>query len=80
VIFRNDSHVDLGMMLMRLQKHHYQDLPDHVKRTLGPMPEGFLNYFTKRYPRLFMHVHRVISDTHLHMESMFRAYFDLPES
>ena len=55
-------------------------LPDHVKRTLGPMPEGFLSYFTKRFPRLFMHVHRVISDTHLHTESMFRAYFELNES
>lgn len=62
------------------QKHHYQDLPDHVKRTLGPMPEGFLGYFTKRFPRLFMHVHGVISDTHLHTESMFRAYFELNES
>ncbi|KAG6380148.1 ribonuclease 2-5A-domain-containing protein [Boletus reticuloceps] len=63
-----------------LQKHHYQDLPDHVKRTLGPMPEGFLSYFTKRFPRLFMHVHGVISDTYLHTESMFRAYFELNES
>ncbi|KAH0831148.1 hypothetical protein J3R83DRAFT_13720 [Lanmaoa asiatica] len=65
---------------LRNKKHHYQDLPDHVKRTLGPMPEGFLSYFTKRFPRLFMHVHGVISDTHLHTESMFRAYFDLIES
>ena len=63
-----------------LQKHHYQDLPDHVKRTLGPMPEGFLGYFTKRFPRLFMHVHGVISDTHLYTESMFRAYFEPNES
>ncbi|KAF8556576.1 kinase-like protein [Imleria badia] len=62
------------------QKHHYQDLPDHVKRTLGPMPEGFLSYFTKRFPQLFVHVHGVISDTHLYTESMFRAYFELNES
>ncbi|KAF8128728.1 hypothetical protein EV363DRAFT_1507755 [Boletus edulis] len=65
---------------LRNKKHHYQDLPDHVKRTLGPMPEGFLSYFTKRFPRLFMHVHGVISDTYLHTESMFRAYFELHES
>lgn len=59
------------------KKHHYQDLPDHVKRHLGPMPEGFLSYFTRRFPRLFMHVHGVISNTPLCHESMFRTYFEL---
>ncbi|KAJ6511348.1 ribonuclease 2-5A-domain-containing protein [Mycena vitilis] len=34
---------------LRNKKHHYQDLPDNVKRH-GPMPEGFLAYFTRRYP------------------------------
>lgn len=62
---------------LRNKKHHYQDLPDHVKRHLGPMPEGFLSYFTRRFPRLFMHVHRVISNTPLCHESMFRTYFEL---
>ncbi|TFK31956.1 hypothetical protein BDQ12DRAFT_744289 [Crucibulum laeve] len=65
---------------LRNKKHHYQDLPENVKRTLGPMPEGFLAYFTTKYPRLFLHVHGVIGDTGLQYESMFRAYFELPES
>ena len=59
------------------QKHHYQDLPEHVKRHVGSMPEGYLTYFTRRYPRLFLHVHTVISDSFLRQESMFRPYFDL---
>ncbi|KAJ7625014.1 hypothetical protein DFH06DRAFT_1142336 [Mycena polygramma] len=62
---------------LRNKKHHYQDLPDNVKRHLGPMPEGFLAYFTRRFPRLFLHVHSVIGDTSLRSESMFRSYFDL---
>ncbi|KAG2126579.1 hypothetical protein DEU56DRAFT_915970 [Suillus clintonianus] len=62
---------------LRNKKHHYQDLPDHVKRHLGPMPEGFLSYFTRRFPNLFMHVHGVISNTSLCHESMFRTYFEL---
>ncbi|KIJ63631.1 hypothetical protein HYDPIDRAFT_113122 [Hydnomerulius pinastri MD-312] len=65
---------------LRNKKHHYQDLPEHVKRNLGPMPEGFLAYFTRRFPRLFMHVHGVISETTLCRESMFRGYFELSES
>ena len=59
------------------QKHHYQDLPDNVKRLLGSMPEGFLAYFTRRFPRLFLHVHDVISHSALRTESMFRTYFQL---
>ncbi|KAF8802390.1 hypothetical protein BYT27DRAFT_6766807 [Phlegmacium glaucopus] len=68
------------MRALRNKKHHYQDLPENVKRHLGPMPEGFLGYFTRRYPKLFMHVHGVVKDTGLHGESMFRTYFELPES
>lgn len=64
---------------LRNKKHHYQDLPENVKRHLGPMPEGFLAYFTRRFPRLFMHVHGVISETPLCTESIFRTYFELNE-
>ncbi|KAJ7326446.1 ribonuclease 2-5A-domain-containing protein [Mycena albidolilacea] len=62
---------------LRNKKHHYQDLPDKVKRNLGPMPEGFLAYFTRRFPRLFLHMHSVVGDTSLRTESMFRSYFEL---
>lgn len=62
-----------------VQKHHYQDLPDNVKRHVGSMPEGYLSYFTKRFPRLFLHVYNVIADSSLRHESMFRSYFEVPE-
>ncbi|KAI9056342.1 hypothetical protein FKP32DRAFT_1586082 [Trametes sanguinea] len=64
---------------LRNKKHHYQDLPDNVKRLLGSMPEGFLAYFTRRFPRLFLHVHGVISSSSLRSESMFRTYYELSE-
>lgn len=65
---------------LRNKKHHYQDLPDNVKRSLGAMPEGFLAYFTRRYPQLFLHVHSVVSSTSLRQESMFKSYFELTDS
>ena len=69
----------LGCISHMLQKHHYQDLPDNVKRQIGSMPEGFLSYFTRRFPRLFLHVHSVVSSSSLRYESMFRTYFELSE-
>ena len=62
------------------QRNHYQDLPDELKVQLGPMPDGFLEYFTSRYPRLLVYVHEVVKETGLHSESMFKNYFELPES
>ncbi|KAI0672326.1 hypothetical protein C8Q78DRAFT_1026414 [Trametes maxima] len=64
---------------LRNKKHHYQDLPDNVKRLLGSMPEGFLAYFTRKFPRLFLHVHAVIAASTLRTESMFRTYYQLTD-
>jgi serine/threonine-protein kinase/endoribonuclease IRE1 len=64
-------------MLISYQKNHYQDLPENVKRHLGPLPDGFLSYFTRRFPALFLHVYSVISDLPLRHEPMFRSYFEL---
>jgi serine/threonine-protein kinase/endoribonuclease IRE1 len=59
------------------QKHHYQDLPEPVKRQLGPLPEGFLSYFTNRFPNLLLHVYRVIADDeHLREERIFKPFFE----
>ncbi|PCH36905.1 hypothetical protein WOLCODRAFT_140635 [Wolfiporia cocos MD-104 SS10] len=64
---------------LRNKKHHYQDLPDNVKRLLGSMPEGFLAYFTQRFPQLLLHVHSVVSASSLRNESMFRTYYELTD-
>ncbi|KAF8721207.1 hypothetical protein RHS02_08933, partial [Rhizoctonia solani] len=64
---------------LRNKKNHYQDLPDNVKRHLGPLPEGFLSYFTRRFPKLFLHVYCVVEGSPLMVEPMFRSYFALEE-
>ena len=43
------------------------------------MPDGYLAYFTRRFPQLFLHVHTVIRTSGLRSESMFRSYFELPD-
>ena len=50
-----------------------------MKRLLGTMPEGFLAYFTRRFPKLFLHVHGVIASSVLRTESMFRSYYELKD-
>ncbi|NXJ94681.1 ERN1 endoribonuclease, partial [Corythaixoides concolor] len=56
-----------------LQKHHYHELPADVRAALGSVPDGFVQYFTSRFPRLLLHTHgamRVCAH-----EQLFRSYY-----
>ncbi|KAJ9120815.1 hypothetical protein QFC22_002749 [Naganishia vaughanmartiniae] len=65
---------------MRNKRNHYQDLPETLKKRVGPLPDGYLNYFTTRFPALFTHVHQVVYESKLRHESQFAPYFSLDES
>ncbi|PLW29576.1 hypothetical protein PCASD_20472 [Puccinia coronata f. sp. avenae] len=67
------------LRVMRNKKHHFQDLPDGVKKALGDIPEGFLNYFSRKFPSLLVHVYSVVLDSNLKSEHLFAAYFEIDE-
>ena len=65
---------------MRNKKHHYQDLPPTLKKILGSLPDGYLNYFTRRFPELFLHVYNtIIQQPLIRTEPVFREYFHCAE-
>ncbi|KAJ1561525.1 bifunctional endoribonuclease/protein kinase ire1 [Cladochytrium tenue] len=62
---------------MRNKKHHFQDLPAEGRRVLGDVPDGFLAYFSTRFPSLLLHVHGFVADSRaLRGEPAFRSYFE----
>ncbi|ORY54410.1 hypothetical protein LY90DRAFT_412463 [Neocallimastix californiae] len=62
---------------LRNKKHHYQDLPDYVKEALGPIPDGFLEYFTSRFPYLLLHIYYIIVNTKiLRNDPIFESYLN----
>uniref|UniRef100_A0A3Q3VZK0 Serine/threonine-protein kinase/endoribonuclease IRE1 n=1 Tax=Mola mola TaxID=94237 RepID=A0A3Q3VZK0_MOLML len=70
--YKGNSVRDL-LRAMRNKKHHYHELPPAVQEALGELPEGFINYFTSRFPRLLMHTH-----ASLHIcchERLFHPYY-----
>ncbi|KAK9447041.1 uncharacterized protein V1518DRAFT_422067 [Limtongia smithiae] len=73
--YHTDKVLDL-LRALRNKKHHYQDLPANVQQALGPVPEGFLEYFSKRFPSLLMHVYYVVK-RNMKDEMQFRPYFEL---
>lgn len=71
---------------IRNKKHHIHDVPPGVKRLFITaagasdqaklLPDGFLAYFTLRFPRLFLHTYEVIdANEMLKCEPSFAPYF-----
>jgi len=60
--YRGDSIKDL-LRVIRNKKHHYRDLPQNIQEKLGSIPYGFLNYFTSKYPLLFIRTYKVLGIT-----------------
>ncbi|NXT75898.1 ERN1 endoribonuclease, partial [Zapornia atra] len=58
---------------MRNKKHHYHELPADVQATLGSIPDGFVHYFTSRFPRLLLHTHRALRACA--QERLFHPYY-----
>jgi len=75
--YHGDRIIDL-LRVMRNKCHHYNDLPPALRSLLGPLPSGYLLYFTKRFPYLLMTIY-YFAKTHLADEVGFRDYFLEPE-
>eukprot|EP01117_Protostelium_nocturnum_P007990 TRINITY_DN2847_c0_g1_i3.p1 TRINITY_DN2847_c0_g1~~TRINITY_DN2847_c0_g1_i3.p1 ORF type:complete len:1039 (-),score=297.49 TRINITY_DN2847_c0_g1_i3:13-3030(-) len=61
------------LRVIRNKSHHYYDLPVEVQEVLGPLPNGFVDYFMKRFPGLFIHIYKVISN-YCSKEETFQKY------
>ncbi|KAJ5591374.1 Serine/threonine-protein kinase ppk4 [Penicillium hetheringtonii] len=64
---------------LRNKRNHYNDMPDHLKMHIGGLPEGYLNFWTVRFPSLLMSCHWVIVDLGLTDIDRFHRYFSPPE-
>ena len=70
--YRGNSVRDL-LRAIRNKKHHYQELSEEMKATLGEIPNGFLSFFTSRFPKLLIHVYR--SSSCLGDEPLLSCYY-----
>jgi len=73
--YKFDSLRDL-LRAVRNKKNHFVDLPAVLQIAMGPLPHGYLAYWTDRFPALFMQVHDFVVSNALHSEPRFLRYFD----
>nr|KYP51973.1 Serine/threonine-protein kinase/endoribonuclease IRE1 [Cajanus cajan] len=62
------------LRVMRNKLNHYRELPREIQELVGPVPEGFCNYFAVRYPKLLIEVYKVILK-YCKEEECFQKYF-----
>ena len=68
-----DRALDL-LRALRNKKNHYADLPEDVQARVGELPEGYLKYWTVRFPNLLMTCWEVVRDLGLEDSPRFRGY------
>jgi serine/threonine-protein kinase/endoribonuclease IRE1 len=73
--YTGDRMLDL-LRALRNKKNHYEDMDDMVKQKVGPLPEGYLAYWTVKFPGLLMGCYQCVLECGLEGESRFRPYFE----
>jgi serine/threonine-protein kinase/endoribonuclease IRE1 len=73
--YSGDRLLDL-LRALRNKKNHYEDMSDEVKRRVGPLAGGYLNYWTARFPRLLMACYDAIHDCGVEGNDRFKGYFE----
>ncbi|KAL5548682.1 hypothetical protein UlMin_003913 [Ulmus minor] len=60
---RNQYNYENFLDLLRLVRnyfHHYLELQEDIKELLGSKPEGYCEYFERRFPKLVIEVYKVV--------------------
>lgn len=60
---------------LRNKRHHFLDLPPALLEAMSPVPEGFLRFWSQRFPLLLTQVYAVVEATDMVEEGAFRGYF-----
>lgn len=72
--YTGDRLLDL-LRALRNKKNHYEDMPEGVKRLVGPLAGGYLSFWTQRFPRLLMACYEVVHECGVQGNDRFRGYF-----
>ena len=64
---------------LRNKKNHYEDMPEEVKRKVGPLPGGYLQFWTVRFPKLLMACYWIVKECEIEKSDRFRSYFEVEE-
>ncbi|KAF4617019.1 hypothetical protein G7Y89_g15130 [Cudoniella acicularis] len=60
---------------LRNKKNHYEDMSDKLKKEVGALPDGYLNYWTMKFPNLLITCWNVVYYLEWDETDRFREYY-----
>ena len=73
--YKPNSLLDL-LRALRNKKNHYEDMPEELKRKIGGLPEGYLGYWTRRFPSLLLTCWEVIDEVGWSGEPRYQKFYE----
>lgn len=71
--YKTEKVMDL-LRALRNKYHHYNDMPSDLQLDMSPLPQGFYNYFSSKFPSLLMEIYFVVR-TLYRDEHIFHEFF-----
>ncbi|KAF3762973.1 hypothetical protein M406DRAFT_108039 [Cryphonectria parasitica EP155] len=65
---------------LRNKRNHYLDMSEPLQKKVGSLPEGYLLYWTTRFPDLLLYCWGLVRDLGWHELEQFKGYYQPPES
>lgn len=72
--YKGDYVFDL-LRALRNKKAHYTELSPDIQALVGTIPDGYVKYWTDRFPKLVMHCYDTVADLGLDEQPNFNMYF-----
>ena len=73
--YKGESLLDL-LRALRNKKNHYEDMPDAVKERVGPLPAGYLSFWSRKFPSLLLTCWGVVRDLGWGERDRFKKYYE----
>lgn len=73
--YKGESLLDL-LRALRNKKNHYEDMPDAVKERVGPLPAGYLGFWSRKFPSLLLTCWSVVKGLGWEERDRFKKYYE----
>ncbi|KAH8881299.1 hypothetical protein GQ53DRAFT_754457 [Thozetella sp. PMI_491] len=60
---------------LRNKRNHYEDMPEGLKKVVGPLPDGYLGFWARRFPNLLIACWNIVYNCQWETEDRFREYY-----
>ncbi|KAK1830410.1 hypothetical protein QBC39DRAFT_285261 [Podospora conica] len=61
---------------LRNKRNHYEDMPESLRRAVGSLPDGYLSFWTTRFPNLLLACWNVVWDVEWDGLPRFKEYYE----